>query len=98
MLERRFPLILDQVEILNECWRDARLLTKQILTEKLSVASSEFTIGSKISSDLGGDSLDLVEIAIALEKITGTRVNDHLSFNYVLELIDYMYFVTIKER
>jgi acyl carrier protein len=98
MSEKKFPLIFDGVETLNKCWNDARLLTKHILTEKLSVASSEFNIGSKISTDLGGDSLDLVEIAIALEKITGVRVNEHLSFNYVLELIDYIYIVRIGER
>ena len=74
------------------------MLTKQILTEKLSVASSEFTVGSKIYSDLGGDSLDLVEIAIGLEKITGIRVNENLSFSYVSDLIDYIYFVRIREK
>jgi len=97
MSEKRFPLIFDEFETLNECWRDARLLTKQILSEKLSVASSQFNVASKFSSDLGGDSLDLVEIAINLEKITGIRVNERLSLNYVLELIDYIYIVKIRE-
>ena len=98
MSERKFPLVVDEVETLNECWRNARLLSKQILTQKLSVASSEFTISSNIFSDLGGDSLDLVEIAIVLEKIIGIRINERLSFNYVLELIDYIYIVKVRER
>ena len=98
MSERKLPLVLEEVETLNECWRNARLLSKQILTQKLSVASSEFTIGSNIFSDLGGDSLDLVEVAIVLEKIIGIRINERLSFNYVLELIDYIYIVKIRGR
>ena len=97
MSEKKFPLIFDEVETLNKHWQDARLLTIQIIAEKLSVASSEFNLRSKFSSDLGGDSLDLVEIAIALEKITGIRVNEHLSFNYVLELVDYIYIVKTIE-
>ena len=93
MVDSRFPKVLNDAEVLNNEWRDARLLTKQILTEKLSVARSEFTSGSKISTDLGGDSLDLVEIAIGLEKITGVRVNERVPFNYVLEIVDYLHFI-----
>lgn len=33
MAETRFPTVLSNVESLNDGWRDARLLTKQILTE-----------------------------------------------------------------
>ena len=98
MAETRFPTVLGDVEVLNNSWRDARLLTKQILTEKLSVAGSQFTSGSKIAADLGGDSLDLVEIAIALEKITGIRVNERVPFNYVLEIVDYLHFVRTWEK
>jgi len=51
MSEKRFPLIFDEFETLNECWRDARLLTKQILSEKLSVASSQFNVASKFKRE-----------------------------------------------
>jgi len=98
MTDNRFPTALSDVEILNSSWRDARLLTKQILTEKLSVSRSQFTAGSKIAADLGGDSLDLVEIAIALEKITGVRVNERVPFNYVVEIVDYLHFTRTWEK
>nr|YP_009550547.1 acyl carrier protein [Eustigmatophyceae sp. Bat 8/9-7w]QAA11477.1 acyl carrier protein [Eustigmatophyceae sp. Bat 8/9-7w] len=93
MPEKRFPLVLADVEALNNSWGNLRWLVKQIVTEKLSVSRSEFTSGSKISTDLGGDSLDLVEIAIALEKITGIRVNERVPFNHVSEIVDYIYFI-----
>lgn len=98
MPEARFPTQLGDAESLDVSWRDARLLTKQILTEKLSVSRSQFTAGSKIAADLGGDSLDLVEIAIALEKITGIRVNERVPFNYVLEIVDYVHFIRTCEK
>ena len=98
MSESRFPTVLSDVESLNNCWRDARLLTKQILTEKLSVSKSQFTAGSKIAADLGGDSLDLVEIAIGLEKITGIRVNERVPFKYVQEIVDYLHFIRTWEK
>jgi len=98
MTDNRFPTALSDVEILNSSWRDARLLTKQILTEKLSVSRSQFTAGSKIAADLGGDSLDLVEIAIALVKITGVRVNERVPFNYVVEIVDYLHFIRTWEK
>ena len=98
MSETRFPSVLADVETLNNRWRDARSLTKQILTEKLSLSRSEFTSESKIAADLGGDSLDLVEIAIALEKITGIRVNERVPFNYVLEIVDYIHFIGTWEK
>nr|YP_009550968.1 acyl carrier protein [Eustigmatophyceae sp. Ndem 8/9T-3m6.8]QAA11900.1 acyl carrier protein [Eustigmatophyceae sp. Ndem 8/9T-3m6.8] len=98
MSELRFPTVLSDVESLNNSWRDARLLTKHILTEKLSVSRSQFTSSSKIAADLGGDSLDLVEIAIALEKTTGIRVNERVPFNYVLEIVDYLHFIRTWEK
>ena len=98
MSQKRFPEVLNEVEGLNNSWRDARLLTKQILTEKLSVSRDQFTSSSKIAADLGGDSLDLVEIAIGLEKITGVRVNERVPFNYVVEIVDYLHFVRTWEK
>lgn len=98
MSEKRFPSVLTDAETLNNSWRDTRSLTKQILTEKLSISRSEFNSGSKIAADLGGDSLDLVEIAITLEKITGIRVNERVPFNYVLEIVDYIHFIRTWEK
>lgn len=98
MADTRFPIALSDVETLNNSWRDARSLTKQILTEKLSVSRSQFTSASKTAADLGGDSLDLVEIAIAVEKITGVRVNERVPFNYVVDIVDYLHFIRTWEK
>lgn len=98
MLKTRYPTELSDIENLKLSWRDARFLIKQILTDKLSVGRSQFTAGSKITTDLGGDSLDLVEIAIALEKTVGIRVNEKVPFNYVLEIVDYLHFVRTWEK
>jgi acyl carrier protein len=98
MSEKRFPETLNEANRLNTGWGEARLLTKYILTEKLSVSRAQFTSVSKIAADLGGDSLDLVEIAIGLEKITGVRVNERVPFNYVVEIVDYLHFVRTWEK
>jgi len=98
MADKRFPTALADAENLNTSWRDARLLTKHILKEKLTASRFKFTARSKIATDLGSDSLDLVEIAIALEKITGVRVNERVAFNYVLEIVDYLHFIRTWEK
>jgi acyl carrier protein len=98
MSEKRFPEILIEANELNKGWRDARLLIKQILTEKLSVSRQRFTSASKIGADLGGDSLDLVEIAINLEKTTGVRVDERVPFHFVVEIVDYLHFIRTWDK
>ena len=98
MTTTRYPIILSPAANLNASWRNVRLLTKQVLTEKLSVSRSKFNSGSNIISDLRGDSLDFVEIAITLEKITGIRINERVSFNFVLEIIDYLHFIRVRKN
>jgi len=98
MSNSRFPIALSEVENLNLSWGRDQLLTKRIITEKLSVAGSYFTAGSKLADDLGADSVDLVDIIIDLQKFTRVKVNERVHFNYVLELVDYVHFLRTRKK
>jgi acyl carrier protein len=49
---------------------------KQILTERLGIPSRDITTDAKLVDDLGMDSLDAVELAIATERQFGVSVSD----------------------
>ena len=49
---------------------------RELFADKLSVDIAEVTDESKIMDDLGGDSLDLVEISMEVEKEFGITVTD----------------------
>lgn len=98
MPDSRFPVVLSEVENLNVYWRQLLFLTKHMITEKFSVGGQYFTAGSKIVDDLGGDSLDLIEVLILLQKKTRVRINERVPFNYVLEIVDYLYFYRTRKN
>jgi acyl carrier protein len=49
---------------------------KQIIVEQLGVNESEVTPEAKFVDDLGADSLDLVELVMALEEEYNTEISD----------------------
>ena len=49
---------------------------KKILVEQLGVSEDEVTMESTFENDLGADSLDLVEILMALEEEYGFEVSE----------------------
>ncbi len=49
---------------------------KKILVEQLGVSEDEITLDSTFENDLGADSLDLVEILMALEEEYGFEVSE----------------------
>ncbi len=49
---------------------------KRILVEQLGVSEDEITLDSTFENDLGADSLDLVEILMALEEEYGFEVSE----------------------
>ena len=51
-------------------------ILKKILVEQLGVSEDEITLDSTFENDLGADSLDLVEILMALEEEYGFEVSE----------------------
>ncbi|MDP4177415.1 MAG: acyl carrier protein [Bacillota bacterium] len=49
---------------------------KKIIAEQLSVDEDEITLESSFMEDLGADSLDLVELIMALEEEFDTEIPD----------------------
>ena len=49
---------------------------RKILVEQLGVSEDEVTMDSTFENDLGADSLDLVEILMALEEEYGFEVSE----------------------
>ncbi|EKD45748.1 MAG: acyl carrier protein [uncultured bacterium] len=49
---------------------------KKIIAEQLGVSESEITSESSFVDDLGADSLDTVELVMALEEEFGTEIPD----------------------
>lgn len=51
-------------------------LVKAIIVEQLGVNESEVTLESSFTEDLGADSLDVVELVMALEEQFGVDIPD----------------------
>ena len=49
---------------------------KKIVAEQLNVDESEITMDSSFIDDLGADSLDTVELVMALEEEFGVEISD----------------------
>lgn len=55
---------------------DIEARVKEIIVEQLGVSESEVVPEAKFIDDLGADSLDLVELVMALEEEYGTEISD----------------------
>jgi acyl carrier protein len=77
------------------CWRLANLVVFDVIEEKLSYEREEMKLSHNFSTDLAADSLDLVEIAIYLEKITNIKVSEKVKFKTLSDLIDYIFTIMI---
>ncbi|MEE8266204.1 MAG: acyl carrier protein [Acidiferrobacterales bacterium] len=65
---------------------------KKIVVEQLGVNENEVTSGSAFVDDLGADSLDTVELVMALEEEFGTEIPDEQAekITTVQQAIDYI--------
>jgi acyl carrier protein len=55
---------------------DIEARVKKVIAEQLGVAEADFTVNSSFVADLGADSLDTVELVMALEDEFGIDIPD----------------------
>lgn len=65
---------------------------KEVIVEQLGVKESEVVLGASFVDDLGADSLDLVELVMALEEEFGVEIPDEDAeqLTTVGEVVDYI--------
>lgn len=65
---------------------------QQIISENLNVSLEKITMDTHLVDDLGADSLDAVELIMALEEEYGIEVDDEAAQNmkYVRDLVNYI--------
>ena len=65
---------------------------QKIISENLNVPQEKVTMDTHIVDDLGADSLDAVELIMALEEEYGIEVDDEAAQNmkYVRDLVNYI--------
>lgn len=65
---------------------------KKIIVEELAVEASEVTLEANIQDDLGADSLDAVELVMAIEDEFSIKVDDDAAQNFktVKKIVDYI--------
>ena len=65
---------------------------QKIISENLNVPLEKVTMDTHLVDDLGADSLDAVELIMALEEEYGIEVNDEAAQNmkYVRDLVNYI--------
>ncbi len=65
---------------------------QKIIAEELNVSLDKVTMDTHLIDDLGADSLDAVELIMALEDEFGLEVDDEAAQNmkYVRDLVEYI--------
>ena len=77
-------------------WRLSSLLIADLIEEKLSYEKEDLKLTDRLFVDLGADSLDLVEMALYLEKTAGLPIHENLKFERVSDLIDYVFSIMVR--
>jgi acyl carrier protein len=65
---------------------------KAIIASELGVAENKITMEARLSEDLGADSLDAVELIMAIEDEFGIEVNDEAAqkIHQVKDIVEYV--------
>ncbi len=65
---------------------------KEIIVEELGVEAEEVSLDSSLSDDLGADSLDAVELIMALEDEFEIKISDEAAqaFENVKQIVEYI--------
>ena len=65
---------------------------QDIIVEELGVEKSEVTLAADINDDLGADSLDAVELVMAIEDEFSIKVSDEVAqeFKTVQQIVDFI--------
>ncbi len=71
---------------------DVETRVREIIAEQLGVAASEVTPEASFIEDLGADSLDIVELVMALEEEYGIEISDEDAekVRTVKDVVDYI--------
>ena len=67
-------------------------VVKEVIVESLSCEADKVTMEAKLFEDLGADSLDAVELSLAIEEKTGITIAEDALPNMktVKDIVDYL--------
>lgn len=65
---------------------------KKVILDTLSCDEEKITLEASLTDDLGADSLDAVELGMAIEEATGVTIEDEVlpQMKTVKDLVDYV--------
>ena len=68
---------------------------KEIICERLEVASEQITSDASLTSDLGADSLDLVDLAMSVEEAFSLRIHER-DYERLIRIGDAIEYITSR--